>query len=273
VQDGCGFRGLLSLESVSTVNCGKLFSGWSTAGADCSSINPFPPCVKELRLWNQPSTLSTALLSNLTSLTRLELGNCKNVTVDGFNPLITCKLEHLSVYNWKEDGETEPYSISVAGDLLAEVSRTKTMPAGSFQLVSLDVDCISAVLVAPICTCLSATLRTLWFTSDWRAESFTEEQCQALQLLTSLEGLGIDDCRALQSLPQGLHRLSSLERLRIFGSHRIRSLPKEGLPDSLQDLSISNCCPQLYKECQQLRGTRPDINVDANLQIRTTNED
>jgi hypothetical protein len=111
VQDGCGFRGLLSLESVSIANCGKLFSGWSTAGADCSSINPFPPCVKDLRFWNEPSTLSMALLSNLTSLTRLELGNCKNVTVDGFNPLITCKLEHLSVRNWKEDGETEPYSI------------------------------------------------------------------------------------------------------------------------------------------------------------------
>jgi hypothetical protein len=70
-----------------------------------------------------------------------------------------------------------------------------------------------------------------------------------------------------------LHHLSSLERLQIYGSRRIRSLPKEGLPDSLQFLSISHCCPELYEECQQLRGTRPDIEVCANLQIRTTNED
>jgi hypothetical protein len=212
-----------------------------------------------------------ALLSNLTSLTCLELEKFKNVTVDGFNPLITCKLKRLSVSNRKEDGETEPYSISVAGDLLAEVSRTKTMPAGSFQLVSFEVDCISAALVAPICTCLSATLRTLWFSYDWRAENFTEEQDQALQLLTSLKSLSFGDCRALQSLPQGLHHLSSLELLQICGSHRIRSLPKEGFPDSLQVLDISHCCPELYEECQKLRGTRPDLKVRANLQ--SSNED
>jgi len=239
--------------------------------ADCSSINPFPPHLKELRLWNEPSILSMALLSNLTSLTHLGLDNCKNITLDGFNPLITSSLENLSVLNSQKNGETEPYS--VAADLLAEVERTKTMPASSFQLVRLEVGCISAVLVAPICTCLSATLRTLWFSYDWRAENFTEEQDQALHILTSLEALCINDCRALQSLPQGLHFLSSLERLQIFGSQRIRSLPKKGFPDSLQRLSISDCCPELYEECQQLRGARPDIQVDANLPSRTTNEE
>jgi len=271
VQDGGGFHVLLSLESVSILNCGKLFSGWSMGVADCSSINPFPPHLKELRLWNEPSILSMALLSNLTSLTHLGLDNCKNITLDGFNPLITSSLENLSVLNSQKNGETEPYS--VAADLLAEVERTKTMPASSFQLVRLEVGCISAVLVAPICTCLSATLRTLWFSYDWRAENFTEEQDQALHILTSLEALCINDCRALQSLPQGLHFLSSLERLQIFGSQRIRSLPKKGFPDSLQRLSISDCCPELYEECQQLRGARPDIQVDANLPSRTTNEE
>jgi hypothetical protein len=269
VVDGGGFQGLLWLESVLIQYCGKLFSGWSTGVEDCSSTNPFPPCVKELRLWN--NTLSMALLSNLTSLTHLRLQNCKNITMDGFNPLITCNLEHLSVFNWKGDGETEPYSI--AADLLAELKRTKIMPAGSFQLVSLHVDSISAVLVAPICTCLSTTLRTLWFICDWRMEKFTEEQDQALQLLTFLETLYIHDCRALRSLPQGLHRLSSLVYLQISGSHRIRALPKEGFPDSLQELRITDRCPELNEEFQKLRGTRPDIAVYANLPIRTTNEE
>ncbi|CAD6251184.1 unnamed protein product [Miscanthus lutarioriparius] len=202
VEDGGGFQGLLSLESVLIDDCGKLFSGWSMGAADCNSINPFPPCVKKLGLYNEPSTLSMALLSNLTSLTELGLENCTNITVDGFNPLITSNLEYLSVWNRKQDGETEPYSISVAADLLTEVSRTKAMPAGScsFQLTQLDVDSISAVLVAPICTCLSTTLRTLCFIYDYQAESFTEEQDQALQLLTSLESLSISECRALQSL-------------------------------------------------------------------------
>jgi len=79
--------------------------------------------------------------------------------VDGFVSLITINLERLTVYNW-----TEPYS--VAADLLAAVARTKTLPAGSFQLVSLYVDSISAVLVAPICSRLSATLQNLFFGAD-----------------------------------------------------------------------------------------------------------
>ncbi|CAL4970171.1 unnamed protein product [Urochloa decumbens] len=199
MEDGGGFHRLPSLESILIDDCGKLLSQWSM-GEAAESINPFPPHVKELSFWNEPSTLPMALFSNLTSLTKLKLGGCKNFTMDGFNPLITSNLEHLEVYNWRGD-ETEPYSI--AADLLAEVARTKTMSAGSFQLVKLMVDSISAVLVAPICTRLSATLRNLFFRYDWRAESFTEEQEQALLLLTSLQNLGFDSCRALQSLPQG----------------------------------------------------------------------
>ncbi|CAL4888673.1 unnamed protein product [Urochloa decumbens] len=193
-----------------------------------------------------------------------------NFTMDGFNPLVTSNLQHLEAYNSRGDG-ADPYSI--AADLLAEVARTKTIPAGSFQLVELEVDSISAVLVAPICTRLSATLRKLWFQNDWRAESFMEEQEQALQLLTSLQFLSFVRCRALLSLPQGLHCLSSLETLYINRSPRIGSLPKTGLPDSLQDLFIIDCRADLYEECQKLRGIRPDIHVTARLLSRQTEED
>jgi hypothetical protein len=61
--------------------------------------------------------------------------------------------------------------------------------------------------------------------------------------------------------------------LQISGSHRIRALPKEGFPDSLQELRITDRCPELNEEFQKLRGTRPDIAVYANLPIRTTNEE
>ncbi|CAD6268654.1 unnamed protein product [Miscanthus lutarioriparius] len=166
---------------------------------------------------------------------------------DGFDPRITSNLEHLYVYNWRDDG-TEPYS--VAADVLGAVGRTtKTMPAGSFQLVSLFVDSISAVLVAPICSRLSATLQRLFFSADWRTENFTEEQDEALQLLTSLQTLLFHGCRALRSLPQGLHRLPSLRELRIWGTQKIRSLPMEGLPDSLRLLDIVHCSPEIYEEC------------------------
>ncbi|CAO2045345.1 unnamed protein product [Urochloa humidicola] len=265
MEDGGGFHGLLSLESVIINDCGKLLSWWPMAEAT-QSINPFPPHVKELYFRNELSTLSMALFSNLTSLTKLQLDNCKNFTMDGFNSLITSNLVHLEAYNSRGDG-TDPYSI--AADLLAEVARTKTIPAGSFQLVELAVDSISAVLVAPLCSRLSATLRKLRFCYDWRPESFTEEQEQALQLLTSLQQLSFCNCRALQSLPQGLHCLSSLETLSIRGSPRIGSLPEKGLPDSLQGLTITDCCAELYEECQKLRGTRLDIHVNACLSRQT----
>ncbi|KAL6889030.1 hypothetical protein ACP4OV_010056 [Aristida adscensionis] len=265
VEDGGGFQGLQLLESVFIANCGsKLFSRWSMGEAASQSIKPFPHCLKELTLGEEQSTMSMAMLSNLTSLTSLSLMDCKNFSVDGFNPLVTFNLETLMVYNSRED-ETEPYS--VAADLLKEVSRIKTMPAaGSLcQLKMLEVDSISAVLVAPICDRLSATLVALCFDCDWRAERFTEEQEQALQLLTSLEYLDFVGCRALQSLPQGLHPLSSLRYLRINGSNKIRSLPNKGLPDSLQWIYVDNCCAELHEECQKLRRTRPDIEVIACL--------
>jgi len=227
-----------------------------------SIIYPLPPSLKKLRLVGEVSTLPMALLANLTSLTSLELVNCKDITADGFDRLITSNLEHLCVYN-RRGGEAEPYS--VAADLLAAVARTQTMPAGSFQLVSLEVDSISAVLVAPICSRLSATLLRLYFVFDWRTEKFTEEQDEALRLLTSLQDLWFNNCRALQSLPQGLHRLPSLQELSIGGTQKIRSLPKEGLPDSLRLLVTRNCSPEIYEECQKLRGTRPDIYVRASI--------
>ncbi|CAL5022772.1 unnamed protein product [Urochloa decumbens] len=258
MEDGCAFHGLSSLESVTIKDCDKLLSLWSM-GEAAQSINPFPPHVKELYFWKEPSTLPMAVFSNLTSLTELKLVDCKNFTMDDFNPLITSNLERLEVYNLRGD-ETEPYSI--AADLLAEVARTKTMPAGSFQLVYLNVDSISAVLVAPICTRLSATLRELRFSYDCRAKSFTEEQEQALLLLASLQWLSFCNCRAVLSLPEGLHCLSSLETLHIYESPRI-ALPKKGLPVSLQRLCVHGCCAELYEECQKLSRTRPDICVDV----------
>ncbi|OEL30872.1 putative disease resistance protein RGA1 [Dichanthelium oligosanthes] len=150
VEDGGGFQDLLLMESVSIANCGRLFSQWSMREA-AQSINPFPCCLKELDFWDESSTMAMALLSNLTSLTTLGLRGCKNLTVDGFNPLTTFNMTDLYVYNSRRD-ETEPYSIAV--DLLAEVARTKPMPVGSIQLVRLQVDSISAVLVAPICSLL-----------------------------------------------------------------------------------------------------------------------
>jgi len=293
-----GLLGLTSLESLTIESCGEMLCQWSTGEAD-PIMKPFPASLRELTIIGESSKLAMSLLSNLTSLTHLELVDCENLTKDGFNPHIVFGLKKLVVYNFHDftwrgnhvhygtveihrystehDLTSEPYSddmgenhrdytaedllshlsgdngdyddnreendcdsvteshltavlgddteeklpCSIAADLLAEVARrvnAMSVSAGSFyQLEHLEVDTISGVLVAPICSCLAATLHTLSFRHDQRVEQFTEEQEQALELLTSLQQLTFEGCYGLQTLPEGLHRLGSLRKLEIRG--------------------------------------------------------
>ncbi|KAE8784430.1 hypothetical protein D1007_41981 [Hordeum vulgare] len=97
---------------------------------------------------------------------------------------------------------------------------------------------VLAVLVAPICSLLAATLKSLDAMNDERAESFTGEEDRALQLLTSLRSVGFVDCPNLSSLPQGLYNLPSLWDLRIVRSPQIPSLPKGPFPTSLKRVCL-----------------------------------
>jgi hypothetical protein len=240
--------------------------------------------LKSLTIIGEPSFLSVALLSNLTSLVRLELLNCKNLIADGFNPLIaSVSLEKFAVCNMGIDCPR-----SVAADLfseLAEASSAKLLlpSAGCFHLNYLLVDSISAVLTVPVCSLLATTLEFLIFCSDQGVvESFTEEEENALQLLTSLRGLSFWECPGLPSLPQGLQSLSSLFylsvrecpqiqslptweglptslwQLDVRSCPGIRSLPKGEIPTSLQILTVIECSPELNEEAEKLQATCPD---------------
>lgn len=138
------------------------------------------------------------------------------------------------------------------------------MHEGSFQLEELKVDSISAVLSAPVCSHLAATLHKLDFWYDLQAETFTEEQEQALQVLASLQHLGFYECGRLQFLPQGLHQLSSLRQLVIHSCGKIQSLPpKEGLPTSLRNLLVWSCNPELTEQAEKLKGTNPCFTIEV----------
>ncbi|KAM0833296.1 hypothetical protein ACQ4PT_064349 [Festuca glaucescens] len=253
VEDG-GLSDLRMLQSFNGYYCGKLFSRWhmGEVGGGGHAIKPFPTCLRELKILFEPSMQSMGLLSNLTSLTSLILTDCRELTMDGFNPLITVNLKKLCVQNEK--------GISIAGDLLSEIARSKLMRAGSFQLEKLWVDSISAVLTAPICSHLAATLHTLEFSHDQSATTFTEEQERALLLLTALQHLAFYGCKNLQSLPRGLRGLSSLKGLGIFWCKKILSLPpKEGLPTSLEELEVWD--PELTEQAIKLKVADPWFSV------------
>ncbi|OQU82375.1 hypothetical protein SORBI_3006G222901 [Sorghum bicolor] len=123
--------------------------------------------------------------------------------------------------------------------------------SSSSKLQELETDDVAGVLAAPICTLLSSSLTELSFYKDEEVERFTKEQEDALQLLTSLEDITFSDRDKLQCLPAGLNGLPNLKRLSIYNCPAIRSLPKDGLPSSLQELEIYYCpaIQSLPKDC------------------------
>lgn len=66
-------------------------------------IKPFAPSIRKLIIVGGSSIKSMALLSNLTSLTHLWLRDCEELTMDGFNPLMTFNLKELQVCNMSLD--------------------------------------------------------------------------------------------------------------------------------------------------------------------------
>ncbi|KAM3318766.1 hypothetical protein ACQJBY_036120 [Aegilops geniculata] len=247
------------LQSLRIFICGKLFSRWPMGMGESETICPFPASLRQLDVFREPSMKSMALLSNLTSLTTLKLVLCSNLTVDGFNPLIAVNLAELEVRGCNTPG--------LAADMLSEVASQRAkllLPAGYIsRLEKLITDDISGLLVAPICNLLAPALHTLQFRSDGRTESLTEEQEKALQLLTSLHKLSFTCCYGLQSLPQGLHRLSSLKELRVVGCRRIRSMPKEGLPVSLRKLQMHCRSAEIDEQIEKIKRANPDLSVQA----------
>jgi hypothetical protein len=249
------------LESFEAFGCGKLFSRWPMGdlGGGSHFVKPFPTSLRELDISFEASMQSMGLLSNLTSLTSLRLVYCKELKMDGFNPLITVNLKKfvIDAMSWDEEG------ICIAGDLLSEIARRKIMLAGSFQLTILRVDSISALLTAPICSHLAPTLHTLELSHDNRETIFTEEQEHSLHLLISLQFLVFNNCDNLQSLPQGLHGISSLKVLGIHGCQKILSLPpKEAFPTSLETLQVWKCSPKVTKQAEKLKGADPWFSVE-----------
>ncbi|KAF8403616.1 hypothetical protein HHK36_011720 [Tetracentron sinense] len=61
------------------------------------------------------------------------------------------------------------------------------------------------------------------------------------ELAADLEYLTIRDCGNLEKLPQGLHNLTSLQKLEINGCSALGSFPEMGLPSMLRLVEIINC--------------------------------
>ncbi|TVU09078.1 hypothetical protein EJB05_42518, partial [Eragrostis curvula] len=277
-----GLQGLRSLRSLTISACPKFLP---PSSASFSSCCPFPTSLQVLYLWlcDEPATDSveagkTVSLSNLASLTVLEIGRGGNLR-GYWRHLPPGSLTRLAVTNTRNFFFVDP----------EPSSQRQQNPGGLSSpfsvLQSLHTDDAAGLLAPPLCSLLSSSLTCLILYENKEIERFTNEQEEALQLLTSLQELKLSFLEKLRCLPAGLRGLPRLRTLRISRCPAIRSLPTGGLPDSLQELEISFCkairtlpkdglpsslrrldvryCgnEELKRHCRKLIGTIPIVQV------------
>jgi len=137
-------------------------------------------------------------------------------------------------------------------------------PPSSSKLQRLHTDDATGLLTVPICSLLSSSLTHLQLDGTYgeEMERFTKEQEDALLLLASLQELQFGKFNKLESLPATLHKLTNLKELLVWSCPAVRSLPKDGLPKSLQELDVRYCRnEELIQQCRGLVGTIPRIKL------------
>jgi hypothetical protein len=220
-QGGGGLQGLRSLRKLVITGCPKFLSSYPFSRFPC------PTSLQTLSLFHIEGIVTLEPLSDLTSLTNLYIYNFGDLRGEGIWPLAQCRLEVLCIK------KTPKFFAS---------SEPQNFPR-SCKIEEITTDDHTGFLAAPICSLLSSSLTKLYLDAaeNDEVERFSTEQEDALQLLSSLQQLTFGYFRKLQCLPAGLHRISSLKALRIKNCQAFCSLPKDGLPCSLQYLEIGRC--------------------------------
>ncbi|VAH24218.1 unnamed protein product [Triticum turgidum subsp. durum] len=256
---GVWLQALRSLQRLTIQECPKFLSAFSFSG------HLFPSSLEFLKLTGVKGMGTVEPLSNLSSLTRLELYRCgEDLKCQGLQSLLTTsgQLNKLRVIgspgffaNWVPNPERE----------LEDVQGGEEQPVSStLQELYTYVD--EGLLSAPVCSVLSSSLTMLKLQGGGceGMERFSKEQEDAFQLLSSLQQLHFSCFQKLQQLPAGLRNLTSLKELMIYDCPAISSLPKDGLPKSLQKLWVSNCGNQeLIQQCRGLKDIMHDILINT----------
>ncbi|XP_044971186.1 uncharacterized protein LOC123431458 [Hordeum vulgare subsp. vulgare] len=203
--------------------------------------------LQRLRIQNCPKLLSTFSfslepLSNLSSLTSLELDNCGEdlkcqglwslLTTGGQLKELTVRGSHRFFAGW-DPNPRQALEVAEGG----EEQQTQLVLS---TLRELGTDDIAGLLAAPVCRFLSSSLTKLALNGYWLEgmERFSKEQEDALQLLSSIQELKFLYFKDLQQLPAGLRNLTSLKRLGIY-----------------------NCSEVLKQQCRGLEGTIPGVEI------------
>ncbi|XP_064992484.1 putative disease resistance protein RGA3 [Musa acuminata AAA Group] len=230
------FKELTSLAKLSIRSCPKLLS--MTRDADNDIL--LPPSIKELVLSDcgNLGKLLPGCLHNLTSLTRLEIGDCRCIESLPATSLLPLKrLKYLSIWHCGELRSIDGLRVLESlGDLTIKLCPMLLPNEGNEQVECSSVTklCIddTALFKLSLLRRTLPSVRALTISNFHRATMSDEEE-QLLRSLTALRVLEFKDCKNLQSLPTELHALPSLRLLSIIGCPEIQALPEKGLPTSL----------------------------------------
>ncbi|XP_020098180.1 putative disease resistance protein RGA4 [Ananas comosus] len=206
--------------------------------------------------------------ADLTSLTKLKLVNCASIT--SLPPAQVCArwtmLSSLVIKNCKELSSfggipalVSLRSLEIRGcDKLIDVALLlqPPFPNDVGQKRNAVVDCFlkngrlsidhhALLLMEPLRSLSSISHFT--FSNASQLTSLPEEWL--LQNHAALKFLRIWNASSLQSLPQSMTKLCSLECLEVLNANLIQSLP--GLPTSLRTLLIYGCHPVLEERCHE----------------------
>ncbi|KAM3393622.1 hypothetical protein ACQJBY_014386 [Aegilops geniculata] len=260
VPGGGGWlQALRSLQRL-TIQCSPKF-----LSAFSFSRHLFPSSLQFLKLWGVKGMGTLEPLSNLSSLTTLELYGCgEDLKCQGLWSLLTTggqlsKLEVNGSPGFFAGWDPNPRRALEDAEG-GEEQQTRLVSSTLRELVTHD---IAGLLAAPVCRFLSSSLTKLKLWGHWceGMERFSKEQEDALQLLSSLRELEFWGFKGLQQLPAGLRNLTSLKRLAVKFCPAISSLPNDALPDSLEMLDVYNCSEELQQQCRGLEGTIPRVKI------------
>ncbi|KAF3325367.1 putative disease resistance protein RGA1 [Carex littledalei] len=221
----------------------------------------FPSCLQnvyslnQLELHNCHYVTSLPILSN--HLKKLKLTNCAELQyLNLANPSI---LEILDILKCPKLMQSDP----LRTDNKAPTERIK-------HLRQLHIDNTS-LLKLPFLLCPPCSLDQLIVWNSPEEKMFRGDVHGWLSRLQNLEQLIFTNCSNLESLPEELHTLKTLKRIQIRNCPKILSLPKNGLPPSVNYLYFPGCHPVLTEQLEKheiaiMKGERENLQRRSAIQ-------
>ncbi|XP_057499536.1 putative disease resistance RPP13-like protein 1 [Actinidia eriantha] len=242
-------------DKIVLAGCDGVGLGWQGVSSlvglhisDLQSLNELPPelraltNLKELTIKSCPNLLSFSsdgIPPNLTNLEELTIKSCPNL-LSFFSDGIPPTLKKLSI----------KYCKKLVVPLSAEMERCYT------SLESLRLRNCDTITHLPLD--FFPKLRFLNISSCDSLEALSIPNGRGLQILTSLEGVIIMDCRSMVSFPQGGLPAPNLRQFDLSSCLKLKVLPEQmqTLFPSLDKLDLS-CCPEIE--------SFPDGGLPSNL--------